>query len=83
MFLEFCFIVYLISTLHIYGMQNHRIQLAINVQIPVDFGGLGRKAVYVGESFLFSGLHIFVSKLCTCMFRYRRQLHGRACFTNG
>ena len=31
------------------GCKNHRIQLAINVQIPVDFGGLGRKAVYVGK----------------------------------
>jgi hypothetical protein len=25
-----------------------RIQLAINVQIPVEYGGLGGKAVYIG-----------------------------------
>ncbi|CAO2835092.1 unnamed protein product [Amaranthus hypochondriacus] len=29
------------------GKTQFGIQLAINVQIPVDFGGLGRKAVYV------------------------------------
>lgn len=27
-----------------------RIQLAVNVQIPVDFGGLGGKAIYIGKS---------------------------------
>jgi len=26
-----------------------RIQLAINVQIPVEYGGLGGKAVYIGK----------------------------------
>lgn len=27
---------------------NCRIQLAVNVQIPVDLGGMGGKAVYIG-----------------------------------
>jgi RAD51-like protein 2 len=28
---------------------SFRIQLAINVQIPVEYGGLGGKAVYIGK----------------------------------
>jgi hypothetical protein len=34
-----------------------RIQLAINVQIPVEYGGLGGKAVYIGK-LLHTGIHI-------------------------
>ncbi|RXI06865.1 hypothetical protein DVH24_026001 [Malus domestica] len=32
---------------NVYDMAIHLIQLAVNVQIPVDLGGLGGKAVYV------------------------------------
>ncbi|KAJ4951136.1 hypothetical protein NE237_027968 [Protea cynaroides] len=31
------------------SIQNVRIQLAVNVQIPVDYCGLGGKAIYVGH----------------------------------
>lgn len=27
----------------------YRIQLAVNVQIPADYGGLDGKAVYIGQ----------------------------------
>jgi len=27
----------------------YRIQLAINVQVPVDYGGPGGKAIYIGR----------------------------------
>lgn len=31
----------------------YRIQLAVNVQIPDEFGGLGGKAIYIGNVMLF------------------------------
>lgn len=33
------------------GVYFGRIQLAVNVQIPVEYGGLGGKAIYIGKSF--------------------------------
>lgn len=44
------------------------IQLAVNVQIPVDFGGLGGKAVYIGQcvNFFFC-LILFLTKVSSCI----------------
>lgn len=30
----------------------YRIQLAVNVQIPDEFGGLGGKAIYIGNCYV-------------------------------
>lgn len=30
---------------------TYRIQLAVNVQIPVYYGGLGGKAIYIGNAY--------------------------------
>lgn len=36
-----------------------RIQIAVNVQIPHDFGGLGGKAIYIGN------FHKSIASVCT------------------
>ena len=41
------FVACVVSTSWITGIC--RMQLAINVQIPYDFGGLGGKAIYIGK----------------------------------
>lgn len=33
-----------------YANTRYRIQLAVNVQIPYDYGGVGGKAIYIGKS---------------------------------
>lgn len=48
---------------HCIHILNCRIQLAVNVQIPVEYGGLGGKAIYIGKcnnypSFLFPEISI-------------------------
>lgn len=40
---------------------NCRIQLAVNVQIPVEYGGLGGKAIYIGKCYIFISVLIPVS----------------------
>jgi len=60
-----------------------RIQLAVNVQIPLDYGGLGGKAIYIGKSLNYIVIHIhhlmqaidFTSCACVIL-RYRRKLYG-------
>lgn len=70
-----------------------RIQLAVNVQIPADCGGLGGKAIYIGTIYLGYEL-CFLSILVQLspeysvfsieyfLLRYRRQFYGGTCFTN-
>ncbi|CAA2975172.1 DNA repair RAD51 homolog 3 isoform X1, partial [Olea europaea subsp. europaea] len=41
------------------GKTQLRIQLAINVQIPADYGGLERKSVYIGNSIESSNHQVF------------------------
>ncbi|KAK2996786.1 hypothetical protein RJ639_026467, partial [Escallonia herrerae] len=43
--LDFCINLELLLLLR--GNRNYRIQLAVNVQIPADYGGLGGKAIYI------------------------------------
>lgn len=69
-----------------------RIQLAVNVQIPVDLGGLGGKAVYVGQCQLFAVFILCLTTISSCIgcleygacmiLRYRRQLYGGKGATN-
>lgn len=42
----------------------YRIQLAINVQIPVDYGGLGGKAIYIGSCLCYSAVISILCKWC-------------------
>ena len=46
--LSFKFSILGIECLFFFYCLSYRIQLAVNVQIPIDLGGLGGKAVYIG-----------------------------------
>ncbi|TQD70084.1 hypothetical protein C1H46_044384 [Malus baccata] len=68
------------------------IQLAMNVQIPVDLGGLGGKAVFVGQCQPFAVCILCLTTISSCIWcleygaymilRYRRQLYGGMGSTN-
>jgi len=59
-----------------------RIQLAVNVQIPQGYGGLGGKAIYIGKNpkILILIKHLMQTIHCTsCAYvilRHRRKLYG-------
>lgn len=46
----FCELYWLFVVVH--DIYFHRIQLSVNVQIPLQYGGVGGKAIYIGKSFI-------------------------------
>ncbi|KAF7139556.1 hypothetical protein RHSIM_Rhsim07G0028900 [Rhododendron simsii] len=61
------------------GKTQLGIQLAVNIQIPVDFGGLGGKAIYIGKSHdVINGILVKVVIIDSVTFHFRQDFEDMA-----